>query len=139
MNPLPWREASTILSIIIKCTNIERIPLKKKSKVIQVFVFVLDLMKGTREELNIWSNAQIKKYQLKVIQWSYCRIQLQYDSIQYYQDKTRVGYKLKYIPHQVFEYFVDSSQNIIQVPDSIMTAMTSHCVQNIMIENNLHT
>ncbi|CAL6041078.1 Hypothetical_protein [Hexamita inflata] len=69
MDPLPWREASTILSIIIKYTKIERIPLKKKSKVIQVFVFVLDLMIGTREELNIWSKAQIKKYQLKVIQW----------------------------------------------------------------------
>ncbi|CAL6094748.1 Hypothetical_protein [Hexamita inflata] len=69
MNPLPWREASTILSIIIKCTNIERIPPKKKSKVIQVFVFVLDLMKGPREELNIRSKAQIMKYQLKVIQW----------------------------------------------------------------------
>ncbi|CAL6015075.1 Hypothetical_protein [Hexamita inflata] len=62
MNPLPWREASTILSIIIKYTKVERIPPKKKSKVIQVFVFVLDLMKGTREELNIWTKAQIKKY-----------------------------------------------------------------------------
>ncbi|CAL6085596.1 Hypothetical_protein [Hexamita inflata] len=69
MNPLPWRKASTILSIIIKYTKIERISPKKKSEVIQVFVFVLDLMKGTREELNIWSKAQNKKYQLKLIQW----------------------------------------------------------------------
>ncbi|CAL6049233.1 Hypothetical_protein [Hexamita inflata] len=77
MNPLPWRKASTILSIIIKYTKIERISPKKKSKVIQVFVFVLDLMKGTREELNIWSKAQNKKYQLKLIQWQKIKHTLQ--------------------------------------------------------------
>ncbi|CAL6067492.1 Hypothetical_protein [Hexamita inflata] len=115
MNHPPWYEASTILCIKVKYTMKERILPKKKSKVIQVFVFVLDLLKETGEELNIWSKAQIKKYQLKVIQWqkikhttvnqelnqgeqqngatldnSLCRIQsnyriqLQYDSIQYY-------------------------------------------------------
>ncbi|CAL6109587.1 Hypothetical_protein [Hexamita inflata] len=76
MNPLPWRKASTILSIIIQYTNIERILPKKKSKVIQVFVFVLDLMKLKLWELQNETQFIDLDNSLCGI-WSYCRIQLQ--------------------------------------------------------------
>ncbi|CAL6000802.1 Hypothetical_protein [Hexamita inflata] len=60
MNPLAWREASTILSIIIKYTKVERISPKKKSKVIQVFVFVLDLMKGPEKSRKSGPNLKLR-------------------------------------------------------------------------------
>ncbi|CAL6033346.1 Hypothetical_protein [Hexamita inflata] len=121
MNPLPWREVSTILSIIIKCTNIERISPKKKSKVIQVFVFVLDLMKGTREELNIWSKAQIKKYQLKVIQWQKIK-------------HTTVNQEL----NQGGSYKMENSQLIWIIP-SVESGLTAEFNYNMTLYNIVET
>ncbi|CAL6092884.1 Hypothetical_protein [Hexamita inflata] len=70
--------------------------------------------------------------------WSNYRIQLQYDSIQYYQNKTWVGYKLQFIPHQVFEHFVDSSQSLVQATKSAVASLISYMVKNKMVQYYLN-